>query len=338
MTFREFCACWRWWHTADGAMKIAFIGLMLKALGIVCMALALFLSGCTHEAPLPPVPPAPDDLSSWTVPELVAPPPEPPAAPPPPPEEKPTAAEKVYAYTPGTVYAAPVAMGMPLDIMLERGEHVRNLTDGDRTPVEPGHSRKWEVKEGADGLGETLRHHVFVTASEPGLSNGLVITTTRRAYHLTVTSVPKSPVRVVRWQYPPGPAVPPTPKTPGLLPDPMEPAKYHAGYDVAVTGAQRPEWIPRVYDDGRKTFLLFSPVVLYGSMPLVREMTVQGPAVLNTRQIGPVVIIDKLIRRLELRFGVGEHADIVTVTRANLKTITCPSDPECPAWPQEPHP
>ena len=72
--------------------------------------------GCTQEAPeLPPVPVPPEDLSTWTVPELVQPEPEAPA-PPGPVEEKPTAAERVYPYTPGTTFAAPVAVGATLDI------------------------------------------------------------------------------------------------------------------------------------------------------------------------------------------------------------------------------
>src|SRR4029450_6980650 len=36
---------------------------------------------------------------------------------------------------------------------------------------------------------------------------------------------------------------------------------------------------------------------------------------------------------IKLRFGIGEHADVVTITRGNLRTIQCPHDPECPVWP-----
>ena len=31
---------------------------------------------------------------------------------------------------------------------------------------------------------------------------------------------------------------------------------------------------------------------------------------------------------------LGEHAEVVTITRGNLRTIACPGDEACPVWPQ----
>ena len=92
------------------------------------------------------------------------------------------AAEKVYDYAPGVAVEVPVALGQPLDIVLEAGELVRQIVDGDRAPAEQGQTRRWEVKEGGDGAGDGLRPHVFVTVAEAGLTNGVTITTTRRTY------------------------------------------------------------------------------------------------------------------------------------------------------------
>ena len=175
------------------------------------------LVGCTKEEPPPPVPPPPEDLSTWTVPELVQ-PPKPEALPPPTGDAKPTAAEKVYAYAPGTPYQVQVPVGWPLDVLLEPGEQVRNIVGGDRRDKElppppalaqgevratvPGEApasagaRRWEVREGADGQGQTLRSHIFITASVPGLTTGVIVTTTRRTYYLTCQSVKTSPLRV----------------------------------------------------------------------------------------------------------------------------------------------
>ena len=44
------------------------------------------------------------------------------------------AAEKVYDYAPGVAVEVPVALGQPLDIVLEAGEQVRQIVDGDRAP------------------------------------------------------------------------------------------------------------------------------------------------------------------------------------------------------------
>ena len=88
-----------------------------------------------------------EDLSTWTVPELVQ------------PERRPSAsarsakvpagaAEKVYDYAPGVAVEVPVALGQPLDIVLEAGEQVRQIVDGDRAPAEQGQARRWEVQRG----------------------------------------------------------------------------------------------------------------------------------------------------------------------------------------------
>ena len=294
------------------------------------------VAGCqTGEPPPPPVVAMVEDLSTWSVPELVQPErrsmsarsPKVPAG----------AAEKVYDYAPGVAVEVPVALGQPLDIVLEAGELVRQIVDGDRAPAEQGQARRWEVKEGGDGLGEGVRPHVFVTVAEAGLTNGVTITTTRRTYYLTCKSVAKSPVRVVRWHYPTeSAATVPVQETPGPLPHPDQPRQYHVGYEIKATRQPPPVWTPRqVVDDGTKLYLIYPEVTLFASVPLVRAIGVNGPQLLNARQHLNVVILDALFPTLELRVGVGDAAELVTITRGKgLRTITCPDDGEdCPQWP-----
>jgi hypothetical protein len=98
------------------------------------MLLVLVLLGCHHEEPLPPVPAPPEDLSTWSVPELVQPSPDPASAASEPAAEKPTPAEQVYTYAPGATFAVRVPTNTPLDLVLERGEQVRNI-GSERTKV-----------------------------------------------------------------------------------------------------------------------------------------------------------------------------------------------------------
>ena len=49
-----------------------------------------------------------------------------------------------------------------------------------------------------------------------------------------------------------------------------------------------------------------------------------GPQLVNARQYLNVLIVDQLAPRLELRVGLEETAEVVTITRGNLKTIACP--------------
>jgi len=294
----------------------------------------LLMLGCEHAAAPPVVPPPSEDLSTWSVPELVQPPLP---APPPhaPPDEKVTAGEKVYAFTPGTTFAATVPMGWPLDIVLERGEQVRNIVGGDRAPAEGGQTSRWEVKEGAEGNGETLRSHVFVTATAPGLTLGLIITSTKRTYYLTCKSVQTSPIRALRWRYPPEtPDTLTTPKPSGLLPDPTQPARYHVGYEW-TSSQPPPDWRPRaVVDDGKKLYIIYPEVTLFGTVPVLRLLGPNGPQLVNARQYLNVVIVDQLVARAELRVGLGERAETVTITRGTIHTIECPGDSACPVWPQ----
>jgi type IV secretion system protein VirB9 len=290
------------------------------------------LVACHKEEPLPPVPPPPEDLSTWSVPELVQPPPPetlPAAAAP---QEKTTPAEQVLDFAAGTTFSLTVSVGAPLDIVLQRGEQVRNIIGGDRAPVEPNQTTRWEIKEGADGQGETFRQHIFLTATTPGLTTGLIVTTTARTYYLTCKSVGKSPIRTVRWRYPVDTVAVKPVKEPGLLPDPAQPKHYHVGYELAGT---KPSWNPRqVVDDGKKTYIIYPEVTLFETVPMLRLIGPNGPQLVNSRQFLNVVIVDQLVPRAELRVGLGEHAETVTITRGELRTIACPGDEACPVWPQ----
>jgi type IV secretion system protein VirB9 len=273
-------------------------------------------------------------LSTWSVPELVQPLLQD-ATKPPPVEAPATKAEQVALFTPGTTYPATVPVGWPLDVVLERGELVRNIVGGDRAPTEGGQPPRWEVKEGTEGTGDALRPHVFLTATEPGLTIGLIVTTTRRTYYLTCQSVKTSPIRMLRWRYNPEQAETPlvAERAPGLLPDPARPAHYHVGY--ALTASQPPPaWVPRqVVDDGKKLYILYPEVTLFDTVPLVRLVGPNGPQLVNARQFLNVVIVDQLVARAELRVGLGEYAETVTLTRGALRTIACPGDEACPVWP-----
>jgi type IV secretion system protein VirB9 len=231
-----------------------------------------------------------------------------------------------------------VSLGFPLDIVFDQGEQVHNVTDGDRAPQGEGQARRWEVRQGVEGLGDMQRHHVFVTVTEAGLKNGLTITTTKRTVYVTLSSVARSPIRVLRWTHPEGEAerVPTTkPDMAGPLPDLAQPLRWHVGYEAASSRSPAPTWMPRyVIDDGRKTYLIYPEVTLFETAPLVRLTGPNGPQLVNARQYLNVTILDQLVARLELRVGLGEHAEVVTITRGNLRTIECPGDPACPVFPR----
>jgi type IV secretion system protein VirB9 len=296
----------------------------------------MLLASCAKEGPPPAVPPPPEDLSTWSSPTLVQASEAEAEATKPAKEPAPTPAEKVFDFAPGTTFALTVGVDAPLDIVLGHYEQLRNIVGGDRSPVEANQTTLWEVKEGTSGMGETQRSHIFLSAAKPGLTTGIILTTTLYTYYLTCKSVAKSPIRTVRWRYPVEVAEVKPAKEPGLLPDPAQQKLYHVGYEVKAMG-HAPDWQPRyVLDDGKKTYIIYPEYVLFETVPMLRLISVNGPALVNSRQFLNVVIVDQLIPRAELRVGVGEYAETVTITRGALHTIACPGDEagQCPVWPQ----
>ena len=291
-------------------------------------------------------PPA-EDLSHWTVPTLVQPPsrkPLPQAA-----STRPgTETEKVYEYVPGQVYKVTVALDAPLDVILEAGEKVQTVLDSDPKPIiqgqpapengtpKPEVKARWEYREAVDGVGDTARPHLLIRALEAEATAGVTLTTTRRVYYLTCKSVKTSPIRGVRWTYPADATGPQAQdeKTPRLLPHPDEPRLYHVGYQLK-TSSPSPTWTPRqILDDGKKFYILYPEMVLFGTVPLVRMIGPNGPQVVNSHQFLNVVMLDLAdVPRVELRVGTGEQAELVTITRGPLRTIACPNDQDCPRWP-----
>jgi type IV secretion system protein VirB9 len=89
-----------------------------------------------------------------------------------------------------------------------------------------------------------------------------------------------------------------------------------------------------VLDDGRKTYILLPPAIQYVDAPMVRLVGPNGPELVNSRQYRSVLIIDRIFTRAELRLGIGPHAETVTITRQQPRTIECPGAEECPVWPQ----
>ena len=84
----------------------------------------------------------------------------------------------------------------------------------------------------------------------------------------------------------------------------------------------------------KKTYIIYPEVALFETVPVLRLLGPNGPQLVNSRQYLNVVIVDQLVARLELRVGIGEHAQMVTITRGTLRTITCPGDEACPVWPR----
>jgi len=289
--------------------------------------------GCATTSPTVDAPPLAEDLG-WSAPVAVKPPaPDVPSAPTEP-ETARSSREKVYPFIPGECYRVDVPVGTVVALAFKPGEEIRDWADGDRSPVESEDHQKplWEFKQSYAGAGVTGRPAMLITVPKAGLKNGLTVTTTGWTYCVDLQSVSKSAIRSVRWTYPDdAPKVAKAP--PRLWPDPTQPQRYHAGYEITAS-EPTPVWTPRqAVDDGSKTYIVFPPTVTSVDAPLIRLVGSSGPELVNARQAGNVVILDRLFNRAELRLGASKQAEVVTIQRLMPVTIACPGDARCPVWP-----
>ena len=199
------------------------------------------------------------------------------------------------------------------DVALEPGEAITSVSTGDNL--------RWSVEAVVSGEAATQQPHLIIKPFDRGLATSVVVTTTRRSYHLTLRSTDQQYMHEVSFTYPgepkqPAPAPeqkpkvnvalteevdPPTPtqekklaqKTSGQLPrwkvhrDPpgrQDPEVTQDPDSYRISG--NPRWRPvRVYNDGRKTYVV-----------MTEEMTkTEAPAMLVLRRNNYLFGFDKVL-------------------------------------------
>lgn len=220
-------------------------------------------------------------------------------------------AVQVYPYSEGVLYRLYAAPERVTDIVLQPGETVTSVAAGD--------TARWTVGDTTSGSGESLRTHILVKPFSAGLRTNLVITTTRRAYHLQLESTPATAMAAISWTYPQDElialrrsqeaATAAQPVVGGL-------AVENLNFNYAISG-DRPAWRPvRAFDDGRQTFIEFSPSIAVGEAPPLFVIGEDREASLvNYRVAGRYYVVDRLFGAAELRLG-GKRQQIVRIERA----------------------
>ncbi|UFS67289.1 type IV secretory system conjugative DNA transfer family protein [Paracoccus denitrificans] len=96
---------------------------------------------------------------------------------------------------------------------------------------------------------------------------------------------------------------------------PAAAARNHR-YGLQVQGAS-PPWRPvSVFDDGRRTYVVFPRGIAQGEMPPIFVLGPEGePEIVNSRVHGNVLIVDRLFGVAELRLGSGKRQQVVRIHR-----------------------
>ncbi len=224
-------------------------------------------------------------------------------------------AVQVYPWAEGVLYRLYAAPERITDIALQPGETIVSVAAGDTV--------RWTVGDTTSGIGESKRVHILVKPFSAGLRTNLVIATDRRTYHLQLESTPATAMAAISWTYPHDElialrrqrdaAVAATPIASGLSVESLN-------FNYAISG-DKPAWRPlRAFDDGRQTYIEFSPAIAVGEAPPLFVIGEDGEAQLvNYRVAGRYYVVDRLFGVAELRLG-GKKQQIVRITAAQPKS------------------
>ena len=225
-----------------------------------------------------------------------------------------------YAYSEGALFQVYAKPGQVTDIALQEGETL--VGPG---PVAAGDTVRWMIGDTISGRGATARVHILVKPTRPDIATNLVINTDRRTYHVELRASPRIYMASVSWIYPQDELI-------ALRQAEAEAARAapvadgftleRLNFSYRISG-DRPEWRPlRVFDDGQRTLIEFSPDIAQGEMPPFFILGEDGEAELaNYRVSGRYIIVDRLFERAELRLGAGRRQVKVQISnRARFRS------------------
>lgn len=200
-------------------------------------------------------------------------------------------ARHVYAYEPGALYEVYAHPNYVSTILLEPGETLGDIAAGDTS--------RWLVTEAQSETEGEARTIVLVKPNTTGLRTNIVLITDRRTYLIEALSQSSAAYSAqVAWSYPEAEANAHAAPTDNL----------NFNYRIRTTQGTRPVWSPqRVVDDGRRTWIEFSPDVVAADLPPLFVVTGEGAELVNYRTLsgpsGPRYLVDRIFAVGELRLG-----------------------------------
>ena len=195
------------------------------------------------------------------------------------------------------------------DIELQAGEIVRDVLVGD--------SVRWKVEPATSGEPGAQAVHLIVKPAEPGLDTSMVVTTSRRTYHIQLKSHHREYMARVGFDYPedvnarfdeinarmeasvmPGAGVP----------------ADQLNFSFQMTGSAR--WRPtRIYSDGQKTYIQFPSAMSGQDAPVLFVVSGGQNRIVNYRMSGTMMVVDYYVDHAILVSGVGGQQQKITIKR-----------------------
>ncbi|MAM93400.1 MULTISPECIES: P-type conjugative transfer protein TrbG [Parvibaculum] len=195
------------------------------------------------------------------------------------------------------------------DIELQAGEVVRDVLVGDTV--------RWKVEPATSGAVGGQAIHLIVKPAEPGLVTSMVVTTSRRTYHIQLKSHQSQYMARIGFEYPEDVSTRLSDINARLeastIPGAGVPAEQ-LNFQYSVSGSA--SWRPtRVYSDGEKTYIQFPRSVSGQDAPVLFVVSGGQNRIVNYRMKGNMMVIDYNVDRAVLVSGVGWHQDKITISR-----------------------
>jgi len=208
----------------------------------------------------------------------------------------------VYDYMEGALYQVYCSPLHITDIMLEPGE---KLTESPAA----GDTVRWVIAVTSSGSGSKKRVHILLKPVASGLHTNLVVTTSRRVYHLQIHSLKKMnhAQAGISWRYPHNNLAS---TKQFIMNQNLDEENYQINVDVKklnfhYTIEGRARWKPiRVFDDGKKTYIQFPDNIEVGELPPLFVIAHEDkPQIVNYRFKSNYYIVDRLFYKALLQIG-----------------------------------
>lgn len=212
----------------------------------------------------------------------------------------------LYGEVQPTVICSPLQV---CDIELQAGEVVRDVLVGDTV--------RWKVEPATSGSAAGQSVHLIVKPSESGLDTSMVVTTSRRTYHIKLKSHPSSYMARVGFEYQEDVALRLDEINARMQANTIAGAGVPAenlDFGFRLEGSAR--WKPtRIYTDGTKTYIQFPNALSGGDAPVLFVISGGQNRIVNYRLNDTMMVVDYLIDHAVLVSGVGRQQQKITIRR-----------------------
>ena len=219
---------------------------------------------------------------------------------------------QIYPYAVGALYQVYCAPEQVTDIGLQPGEQLMSVSAGDTV--------RWVLGDTVSGNGDNEQVHILIKPITSGLTTNLIITTSKRTYHVEMKSFRETYMAAVSWRYPRESLV--MKKTPLRKTSVQANVSVERGLQLGRLNfryeieGDKPHWRPvRAFDDGRKVYIQFPGRLDQGEAPPLFVVGRNGESQLvNYRINGTYYVVDRLFAAAELRLGEKDQ-DVVRIVR-----------------------